>query len=209
MQAPLDQPKAVEPQPQAAEMPPDALPQVAAEALEVQAAPPSEPVPEPVAQASEAVPAAAIEEPQATAASPVRESSALQDPEVLPEPRTPNPESLVVVPDSQLPTPDSRITVPERVYVYEVSAEEIEYLEADFVFTRDEKEPDAASGEPAPIAESINDEPLPFELRTTPVARAATTTVAEDAEAPKGPSTTSGNGSGVIPPDGQNRLPGL
>jgi UDP-N-acetylmuramoylalanine--D-glutamate ligase len=103
------------------------------------------------------------------------------------------------LPDSPPPTPDFRITVPERIYVYEVSAEEIEYPEADYGIARDAIELDAVRLESGPSPEEIDDEPLPFEVRP----KVATTAT----DKPK--TETSGNGSGAKPPGGQGRLPGL
>jgi UDP-N-acetylmuramoylalanine--D-glutamate ligase len=116
-----------------------------------------------------------------------------------------SPESQAPSADSVLPAPDSRITIPERIYVYEVSAEEIEYPEADFVFTRDASDSDAGSVEPLSAPEAIEDAPLPFEVRAKRAA--AMTAVTEDPEARS--ADTSGNGSGAQPPGGQDRLPGL
>jgi len=193
--APLDQPESLEILSQAADKPPDVPPQVAAEALEVQTAPPSEPVPEPRAQALEAVLVAAIAEPQAASASPVRDNSAVQDSEALL--------------DSRLPIPDSRITIPERVYLYEVSAEEIEYPEADFIAVQTEREESLVSVPPISTPEPVADEPLPFEVRPKPATGMIGTAVAEKGGEVNPPPADAGNGSGPHSSGGQERLPGL
>ncbi len=108
---------------------------------------------------------------------------------------TPNPES-------QAPSPESRNSNPERVYVYEMSAEEAIFPETDFVAARGDEEERCVNLDAIVAPEPVTDQALPFEIRPKPIAAATTTAVAESVEGPQ-PGVESGNGQGRKPPGGQ------
>ncbi|MBI4165121.1 MAG: UDP-N-acetylmuramoyl-L-alanine--D-glutamate ligase [Acidobacteria bacterium] len=84
------------------------------------------------------------------------------------------------------------ISTPEPIYLYELSAEEMVYPEADFVMSVDESDEAVITLESIPAAESATDQALPFEVRT-PVAAAVATRAEPDPPMQQG--ADSGNGA--------------
>ena len=82
-------------------------------------------------------------------------------------------------------------STPERVYAYELSAEELVYPEADFAVAYDEAGEAVLTLDSVPVAEAATDQALPFEVRTA-VAAAVASSVKPDS--PEPPDADSGNG---------------
>jgi UDP-N-acetylmuramoylalanine--D-glutamate ligase len=86
-------------------------------------------------------------------------------------------------------------STPEPVYVYEISAEEVGYPEADFVVSYDEAGEAVVKLHSIPAAEPLTDDALPFEVRSKKPAATTASAVADSIEGDH-PGPTSGNGNG-------------
>jgi UDP-N-acetylmuramoylalanine--D-glutamate ligase len=158
--------------------------------LELPAAPIKEPSPSP-AEAPEAVPfaealpppleeapeAVAIPEAQESTEAPTSEEPALRISEAPPE--SPGADRA------------PQISTPERVYSYELSAEEMVYPEADFAVAYDDAGEAVLTLDSVPAAEPATDQALPFEVRT---AVAAVVASRAEPNSPEQPGADSGNG---------------
>ncbi len=111
------------------------------------------------------------------------------------------------VAETRVPSPEPRVTVPERIYFYEVAAEEIEHPEPDLAIDYKAKDLESISVEDLPAAERPDDAALPFEVRTNlDVTRSPSTKQGARAQ---GSAEKPEQDPGVAPSGGQNRLPGL
>ena len=106
-------------------------------------------------------------------------------------------------PEPRIPSPEPRVpaAVPERIYFYEVAAEEVEYPEAEVLVDHGAGDGVAASAQPLPEPEAIADAALPFEVR-------AQSEAAEALEQPQaaGKSRKGAKAGAVNPP---SKLPGF
>ena len=90
---------------------------------------------------------------------------------------------------------------PEPVYVYEISAEETGYPEADFVVSYDQAGEASVKLDSIPAAEPLTDQALPFEVRPKIPSAATASAVAEPVgEAHSGETPVNGNGWKAKPP---------
>ena len=167
---------------------PDAIegPAAAVEEQVVEQGPPLEQVPELAAAVPETESLVGIEGLEAASTSAVIEGDPATNLEAVPEPR---------------------VSVPERIYFYEVAAEEIEHPEPDLAIDYKAKDLESISVEDLPAPERPDDAALPFEVRTNlDVTRSPS--AKQDAEA-QGSAEKPEQDPGVAPSGGQNRLPGL
>ena len=100
-----------------------------------------------------------LTEPQSDAASPPQVLSVGdQGLAISPEPQTPNPEP-------RTPKPELPAAVPDRIYFYEVAAEEVAYPEPEILVDYGGSDGAAANVGALPQAQPVVDEVLPFEVR--------------------------------------------
>jgi UDP-N-acetylmuramoylalanine--D-glutamate ligase len=116
-----------------------------------------------------------------------------------PQPRIPNPESGIPTPEAAASIAEPPAVVPERIYFYEVAAEEVEYPEPEILVDYGGSDAVAANVEPLPQPQPVVDEALPFEVR--PKSKRA-----PGASKQRGESTKEAQAS---PVKSQTKLPGI
>ena len=168
-----------------------------------EAEPPPWSVPESAVSAEEEARNADSTELKGTPAVAANESSNRAESDTAAEPRAPSPES-------QVPNLEPRVTVPERIYFYEVAAEEIEHPEPDVAIDYKARDLETISMGDLPAAERPDDAALPFEVRTNlDVTRSPSTKQGARAQSEKDSTEKPDGDSKTAPSGGQNRLPGL
>jgi hypothetical protein len=113
-------------------------------------------------------------------------------------------------PEPRAASPESRVSVPDRIYLYEVAAEEIEYPEPDLAIDHKARDLELVRLDEVPAPVSLEDEALPFEVRPKPAATLLAGVATESQpqtqeESPDKPR----DGSGPEPAASQGRLPGI